>query len=241
MLILGATSDISKAFAEHALQQNPNLKNLHLVSSNQEQTNQFAKHLEAKYQIKPQVHTLNLMQDFDTSFLQTIDFDTVLCATGYLGLDTEKGLYNHQNTEQIVNINYGKLILVLNDIAKILEQKQTGTMIILSSVAGDRGRQSNFVYGSAKAAITAYASGLRNYLSKKGVHVLTVKPGFMDTKMTQDLTLPKPLTAQPKAAAKAIYKAAKAKKNVVYVLWMWRFIMLIIKNIPEFIFKKMKL
>ena len=122
-----------------------------------------------------------------------------------------------------------------------MESKRSGNIIALSSVAGDRGRQSNFIYGSAKAGLTAYLSGLRNYLYDKKVHVMTVKPGFMDTKMTEGLPLNPKLTASPKQAAESIYKAYKSQKNVAYVLPIWSIIMLIIKNIPEFIFKKLKL
>lgn len=122
-----------------------------------------------------------------------------------------------------------------------MERQRFGAIIGLSSVAGDRGRQSNFIYGSSKAGFTAYLSGLRNYLFDKKVHVLTVKPGFMDTKMTEGLPLNPKLTASPKQAAAHIYKAYKKQKNIAYVLPIWGFIMLIIKNIPEFIFKKMKL
>lgn len=122
-----------------------------------------------------------------------------------------------------------------------MEARRGGTIIALSSVAGDRGRQSNFIYGSAKAGFTAYLSGLRNYLFDKKVHVLTVKPGFMATKMTEGLPLNPKLTATPKQAANSIYKAYKSRKDVAYVLPIWWLIMMIIKNIPEFIFKKLKL
>ena len=241
MLILGANSDISKAFVEKVLQEEKTIKNLYLVTSNKELTVKYAQHLEVKTQQKSQVIELDLLSSTDFFFLDTLDFETVFCATGYLGLNTEEGIYDEQNTSRIIDINYAKLVPLLNKIAEKLEKKGKGDIIILSSVAGDRGRQSNFIYGSAKAAITTYASGLRNYLHKKGVHVMTVKPGFMDTKMTQGLDLPKPVTAQPDQVAHVIYKAYKKKKNEVYVLWMWRYIMLIIKNIPEFIFKKLSL
>jgi short-subunit dehydrogenase len=108
-------------------------------------------------------------------------------------------------------------------------------------VAGERGRQSNYFYGSAKAGFTAYLSGLRNRLFTEKVHVLTVKPGFVYTKMTENLPLPKLLTAVPEDVAKVVYSGVMKKKNVVYVKWFWRWIMLIIKSIPEFMFKKMKL
>jgi decaprenylphospho-beta-D-erythro-pentofuranosid-2-ulose 2-reductase len=108
-------------------------------------------------------------------------------------------------------------------------------------VAGERGRQSNYIYGSAKAGFTAYLSGLRNRLTRSGVHVVTIKPGFVDTKMTSGLKLPAPLTAQPAQVASKIVRAVDRKADVVYVLWMWRWIMLIIKCIPEGVFKKLKL
>ena len=122
-----------------------------------------------------------------------------------------------------------------------MEAKRNGTIIALSSVAGERGRQSNFIYGSAKAGFTTYLSGLRNYLFNKKVRVMTVKPGFMDTKMTTGLPLNPKLTATPQQAANYIYKGYKNKKDEIYVLPIWWLIMLIIRNIPEFIFKKMKL
>ena len=241
MLVLGATSDISRAFIEKNLSAGERFDKIYLLTSNAEQTHRLAQHLMVKYNQICEVIEFNLLKENSYDFLNLIDFNLVFCATGYLGLDTKEGLHNIENTKKIIDINYTKLVPLLNKIAQILEQKNKGTIIILSSVAGERGRQSNFVYGSAKAAITAYASGLRNYLAKKGVHVMTVIPGFMDTKMTQHLTLPKPITASPEMAANAIYKAYKKKKNVVYVLWMWQYIMLIIKMIPESIFKKLSL
>ena len=129
----------------------------------------------------------------------------------------------------------------MNYFAQKFEAKRSGTIIGLSSVAGERGRQSNFIYGSAKAGFTAYLSGLRNYLYDKKVNVLSVIPGFMATKMTEGMPLNPKLTASPKQAANCIYKAYKNKKNVVYVLSIWWVIMMIIRNIPEFIFKRLKL
>ncbi|HTR29705.1 MAG TPA: SDR family NAD(P)-dependent oxidoreductase, partial [Puia sp.] len=113
----------------------------------------------------------------------------------------------------------------------------------ISSVAGERGRQSNYFYGSAKAGFTAYLSGLRNRLFHKGVHVLTVQPGFVNTKMTENMPLPGPalLVASPELVADVVYKAVIKKKNVVYVKWFWRWIMLLVKSIPESLFKKLKL
>ena len=101
--------------------------------------------------------------------------------------------------------------------------------------------KSNYLYGSAKAALTTYLSGLRNRLYKVNVHVLTVKPGFVNTKMTANIVLSSKLTAQPEEVAKEIYDAQNRKKDLLYTKWCWRWIMLIIKMIPENIFKKMNL
>ena len=111
----------------------------------------------------------------------------------------------------------------------------------ISSVAGDRGRKTNYIYGSSKAAFSAYLGGLRNRLDSSGVSVLTVKPGFVATKMTQDLDLPEKLTAQPNDVAEDIFNAQQKKRNILYTKAIWQLIMLIIKHIPEFIFKKLSI
>ena len=113
------------------------------------------------------------------------------------------------------------------------------SIVIISSVAGDRGRQSNYAYGSAKAALSSFASGLRNYFCKHGVHIMTVKPGFVDTPMTWGMQ--SPLIASRDYVAEKIIAAMNAKKDVIYVPFFWRTIMLVIMHIPEGIFKKLKL
>lgn len=241
MIILGSNSEISQAFVEKALEANEKYSTIYLFSSNKETTEKFAKHLDVKFLQQTEVIELDLRAEIDYTKFDYISSDLLFCATGYLGEGTEEGLYDQKNTELIIDINYAKLVPVLTFFAKKMERQRAGTMIVLSSVAGERGRQSNFIYGSAKAGLTAYLSGLRNYMFERKVHVLTIKPGFMDTKMTEGLPLNPKLTATPKQAAEAIYKAYKSGKNVAYILPIWRIIMLIIKNIPEFIFKKLKL
>jgi short-subunit dehydrogenase len=114
-------------------------------------------------------------------------------------------------------------------------------MIGISSVAGERGRQSNYIYGSAKGALSLYLSGLRNRLSRRSVHVMTVLPGFINTKMTAHLDLPEKLTARPEDVARDVYQAYIKNKNIVYSRWFWKWIMWVIKVIPENIFKKLNL
>lgn len=241
MIILGSNSEISQAFVEKALEAGEKYSTIYLFTSNKETTEKFAKHLDVKFLQQTKVIELDLRKEIDYTQFDEITSDLLFCAAGYLGEGTEEGLYDQRNTELIIDINYAKLVPVLNFFAEKMERQRGGTMIVLSSVAGERGRQSNFIYGSAKAGLTAYLSGLRNYLFDKKVQVLTVKPGFMDTKMTEGLPLNPKLTATPKQAAEGIYKAYKSGKNVAYVLPIWSVIMLIIRNIPEFIFKKLKL
>jgi short-subunit dehydrogenase len=141
--------------------------------------------------------------------------------------------------QKTIEINYTGAVSILNVVAEDFEQRGSGSIVGISSVAGDRGRQSNYIYGSAKAGFTVYLSGLRNRLAKSGVHVMTVKPGFCRTKMTENMELPAALTASPEQVANAVFQGLEKKRNTVYTLWMWRWIMLVIRHIPEFIFKKM--
>lgn len=241
MIVLGSTSEVAQAFVEKALQEGEKFEKIYLFTSNKETTERFARHIDVKFLQQSEVIELDLMKEIDYNKFDYINSNVLFCAVGYLGEGTEEGLYDNKNTERIISINYSKLIPVMNYFAHKFESRRSGTIIGLSSVAGDRGRQSNFIYGSAKAAFTAYLSGLRNYLFSKKVHVLTIKPGFMATKMTEGLPLNPKLTATPKQAAASIYKAFKKQKNVAYVLPIWSIIMMIIRNIPEFIFKKLKL
>lgn len=241
MIVLGSTSEVAQAFVEKALQEGEKFEKIYLFTSNKETTERFAKHLDVKFLQICEVIELDVMKEINYSQLEKINSSLLFCATGYLGDGTEEGLYDQANTQRIIDINYAKLVPVINFFAQKMEAKRGGTIIGLSSVAGERGRQSNFIYGSAKAAFTAYLSGLRNYLYDKKVHVMTVKPGFMATKMTEGLPLNPKLTATPQQAASYIFKGYKKQKNNIYVLPIWGLIMMIIRNIPEFIFKKMKL
>lgn len=241
MIVLGSNSEVAQAFVEKCLQNGEKYERIYLLTSNVANAERFAKHIEVKFLQQSEIIEINLLQEINYQKLEYVQSRLLFCATGFLGENTEDALYDRKNTEKIIAINFSKLIPVLNFFAQKMETQRSGTIIGLSSVAGDRGRQSNFIYGSSKAAFTAYLSGLRNYMYEKKVHVITVKPGFMDTKMTEGLPLPEKLTASPGQAANVIYYAYKNRKNTVYVLPVWQIIMLIIRNIPEFIFKKLKL
>jgi short-subunit dehydrogenase len=146
-----------------------------------------------------------------------------------------------KETEKIISANYTGAVSILNIISRKYASQKKGIIVGISSVAGERGRQSNFLYGSAKAGFSAYLSGLRNWLYPYGVHVVCVKPGFVYTRMTENLALPALLTATPEEVGRAVYSACLKRKNIIYVKAVWRWIMLIIKLIPEPIFKKLKL
>lgn len=240
MIVLGANSEISQAFVEECLSKGEKYPVIYLFSSDVVTAHRFAGHILIKYLQPSELIEWDITEGYDLGKFDGMESNLLFCATGYLGKSTEEALYDMGNTRSIIDINYAGLIPVINYFAQKMAAQGDGTIIVLSSVAGDRGRQSNFIYGSAKAALTTYLSGLRNYMYCRKVHVMTVKPGFLDTKMTQDFVLNPRLTAAPARAARYIYRAYKMKKNVIYVLPVWRWIMLVIKNIPESIFKRIK-
>ena len=137
--------------------------------------------------------------------------------------------------------NYEGPANVMALLANRFVDRGSGTLVGISSVAGERGRATNYVYGSAKAGFTAFLSGLRNRLAKQGVHVVTVLPGFVATQMTDGMDLPAKLTAQPREVAEATARAVAQKKDIIYVRPAWWLVMMIIRNLPEKVFKRMKI
>lgn len=129
---------------------------------------------------------------------------------------------------------------LLTALSPLLESRGKGTIVGVGSVAGDRGRVGNYVYGASKAGFHAYLSGLRNRLGRSGVHVVTVKPGTVDTAMTWGMEK-LPFVAQPEKIASDILKAADKKKDIIYTPFIWWPIMTIIRAIPERIFKKLEI
>lgn len=240
VLILGAGSDIAKALIKKYAQ---NKFDIYLAGRNWEELNKDANDLQIRYGInaKP-VYFDALDYNSHRGIYDSLEQKPigVICAVGYVG-DQQKGQNDFWETHKIINTNYLGCVSILDIVANDLESRKEGFIVGISSVAGDRGRQSNYIYGSAKAGFTAYLSGLRNRLYKSNVHVLTVKPGFVATKMTRDMKLPEKLTAQPEEVANDIYNAQQKKKDIIYTKWFWFCIMMIIKHIPESIFKKKNL
>lgn len=214
-----------------------------LAARRPEELHTLQQDLKIRHNVSATAHAFDAL-DFDShsAFYHSLPArpDVVICVFGYLG-DQEKGQQQWEEASRILHTNYTGAVSILNIVAEDMAARKTGTIIGISSVAGERGRMSNYLYGSAKACFTAYLSGLRNRLFHAGVHVMSVQPGFVYTRMTENLTLPPLLTAKPEQVAEDVYKAAARKKNVIYTRWFWRYIMLIIKSIPEFMFKKLKL
>lgn len=165
--------------------------------------------------------------------------DVVLVAHGTLS-DQKACAASPEETLRELATNFTSAAALLTLVANRFEARKAGVIAVISSVAGDRGRQSNYVYGSAKAGLSAFLSGLRNRLFKSGVAVVTIKPGFVDTPMTAHL--PKnPLFASPGKVGRAIHAAIGARKDVVYVPGYWRLILAIIRAVPERLFKRLGL
>lgn len=171
--------------------------------------------------------------------LQTLP-GTVVMMAGLLG-DQQQSAAQPRIAEVVMRTNFVAPVRLLLALADRMESRGSGTIIGVSSVAGDRGRASNYIYGASKAGLTAFLSGLRNSLSGSDVHVMTVKPGFVRTRMTEHLELPKRLTATPDEVAGAIVRAHLARTDVIYIRPVWRPIMSAIRLLPERIFKKTRL
>jgi short-subunit dehydrogenase len=167
--------------------------------------------------------------------------DTVVSVVGLLG-DQARSESDPAEAALVMRTNFEGPALLLGLFAERFAARGHGTLVGVSSVAGERGRASNYVYGAAKAGFTAFLSGLRNRLAPKGVHVLTVKPGFVRTRMTAGMPLPKPLTAEPAEVGAALFRGAEtARRDVLYVRPVWALVMLVIRTIPEGVFKRLKL
>jgi hypothetical protein len=237
---LGATSDVAVACAQEFA---TNGYNLYLAGRDIDTINIMANDASIRHRVEAKALQFDALQsETHQSFYESLNPkpDVTVCVFGFMG-DQQRSEHDWAACEKVIHSNYTGAVSILNAVASNYEANKKGVIVGVSSVAGERGRQSNYIYGSAKAGFTAYLSGLRNRLTKSNVHVVTVKPGFINTRMTEGLKLPKPLTAQPEQLGKAIFKAVKKRRDVIYVLPVWRLIMLIIRNIPEGIFKKLKL
>lgn len=165
--------------------------------------------------------------------------DVVLIAHGSLG-DQSKAEASFDAAHEELRVNLLSVLSLITVWANFFEEQKSGILAVIGSVAGDRGRKSNYFYGTAKGAVAIFLQGVRNRLHEAGVTVLTIKPGFVDTPMTADFKKGL-LFAQPETVALGIVRAIEKKRDVVYLPWFWRVIMYIIRLIPEFIFKRLSI
>ena len=199
----------------------------------------------ARYKTRIELIEFNALDfgNHNQAFHQAVEtlggVDIVLVAYGTLP-NQEKAQNDIEYAIEHFNINATSIISLSSIVANYFEEKGSGTLAVISSVAGDRGRKSNYLYGSAKGAISIFLQGLRNRLSRKNVSVITIKPGIVDTPMTAHL--PKNfLFAKVDVVARSIFEGIDAQKDIIYVPGYWRLIMCVIKHIPETIFKRLNL
>lgn len=243
VLIIGATSAIAQATAKLFAIQGDSLC---LVGRNADKLSQIASDL--KVRGAPQVSEIALdLNDFaqheiliKQAISQLQGLDLVLIAHGTLD-DQQACEQDYSKAEACLKTNFLSVVSLLTPLANFFEQQRYGCIAVISSVAGDRGRQSNYVYGTAKGAVNLFLQGLRNRLHKANVQVLTIEPGFVDTPMTAQITKKGALWAQPEQIAAGINQAIIKRKDIVYLPWFWKIIMGIIVRVPETIFKRLKL
>ncbi len=242
MMIVGATSAIAhetaKCFAKDGAE-------FFLVARSAQKLADIGNDLKVRGAQRIETYVLDVTelerhQEMIETAITTLDgLDMVLIAHGTLG-DQQKCQRSVAETLKDFTTNCTSVISLLTILADYFEQQKRGCIAVISSVAGDRGRQSNYVYGAAKGALSVFLQGLRNRLSKSGVAVVTVKPGLIDTPMTA--TVKKGLlAASAKGVGEGIYRAMKSRKEVVYLPWFWRPIMLIVRTIPEPVFKRLSM
>lgn len=241
-LIVGATSAIAQATARLFAKRGDRL---YLLARNVEQLNVLARDLTVRgaESVKFAPFEANDFKAHEALLNKAIEelggIDVALIAHGHLS-DQKSCEQDFQRTLVELNTNAISVISLLTHLANRFEAQKHGTLAVIISVAGDRGRQSNYVYGTAKAAVTIFLQGLRNRLQKSAVRVVAIKPGFVDTPMTRHLPTGV-LWVQPEKVANDIFKAVVAGKSEIYTPWFWRFIMGVIKLIPEAIFNRLSL
>lgn len=237
ILILGGKSKVGIAIAKQFASKGYNI----LSAGRQINTlNNLKDNISEKYNIEFQLIEFDILEyEKFNSFIKSLSLRpcAIICVIGKLDkVDSSVSQVLEKNI--VLQTNYVGPALLLDMFAEEFSKEQENLSIIgISSVAGERGRASNYFYGSAKSGFTQYLSGLRQKYNLTNINVITIKPGFIDTEMIADLTPPKFLVTEPDELARMIYIAYKKNKLIVYTRY-WKYIMLLIKIIPESIFKK---
>src|SRR5271155_2881807 len=240
--MLGATSAMAIATARKLATQG---SSFYLVARSASKVQAVAKDLETRGATSVAVKVMDL--DDTAAHPQMLaaaaetlgHIDLALIAHGVLG-DQDQAQADYAVAEAILQTNFLSAVSLSTWLANYFEARHAGTLAVISSVAGDRGRKSNYVYGASKGALNIFLDGLRNRIDRDGVQVLTIKPGFVATPMTAHVPH-NALFASPDQVARGILKAIEHRRDVAYVPRFWLFIMLLICAIPGRIFKKMNL
>jgi decaprenylphospho-beta-D-erythro-pentofuranosid-2-ulose 2-reductase len=242
VLILGATSAIAAATAREYVAKKVNF---YLVARNGEKLQAVADDLKTRGAGTVATHVMDLddtaahAQMLEAAVKALGSIDVALIAHGVLG-DQSEAEKDYSVAEAILRTNLLSAVSLCTLLGNYFEAQRGGVLAVISSVAGDRGRKSNYIYGTSKGALNIFLDGLRNRIDRHGVQVLTIRPGFVATPMTAHLKK-SAMFADPKTIGKGIVKAIKRRKDVVYLPAIWGIIMLIVRNIPRFIFKKMNM
>jgi short-subunit dehydrogenase len=241
VLVLGATSAIAMAVARRLAAGGAHL---FLVARSQHKLEVVAADLEVRgARVHPALVDLDDTAVHRALLEQAVatlgGLDLVLLAHGVLG-DQQQAEEDYRSAEAIFRTNLLSPVSLCTWLGNYMEKQGSGTLAVISSVAGDRGRKSNYVYGASKGGLNVFLDGLRNRIDRRGVQVLTIRPGFVATPMTAHLPRG-PLFASPDRVAAGILKAVRRRRDVVYVPGFWGPIMLVIRSIPGFVFKRLNL
>ncbi len=238
-LVVGATSDIGSAIARRLAGDGYALQ---LAGRDPAELERVASDVGLRAAAAVASHRCDVLGDVGgAALLDELDPlpDVAVCVVGLLG-DQAESERDVIAAERVMRTNYIGPALLMGALAERFQRRGGGVLVGISSVAGERGRAANYVYGSAKSGFTAFLSGLRNRLAASGVHVVTVKPGFVRTRMTDGMALPRRLTAAPEEVAAAVADAIRRRRDVIYVRPIWRLVMFALRALPERVFKRTK-
>lgn len=237
VLVLGATSDIGRAVARACAARGDELA---LAGRDMPALRDEAADLGLRHGATVSLHACDVLSDRGgTEVMETLPRlpDLVICCIG--SLPPAPMPADREALRAALRANGEGPILVLAGLAAAMAARGSGTIVALASVAGLRGRAANGAYGAGKATLIAWLSALRNDPGHRALRIVTVLPGFVDTRMTAHLSLPAALTASPEEVARAVLRAAARGPEVVYVRPVWRWIMAVIRALPEPLFKRL--
>lgn len=239
VLILGATSDIARPLAREYAAAG---YNLYLADPQPGLLAEDCARLKAGYGVEVKSMLFDLLYfNGHEKFFHRLDPRPaiVICIGGYLG-DHQRATGDMEEVSKITQINFVGPVSILNVVAACYEKEKSGSIVGVSSAMAERGFGNHYIHSAAKAAFSTYLSGLRHRLASANVHVLTVKPGFIATKMTAAISFPPALTSRPEAAARAIFHAQQKGRDILYTPAYWKPLSWLFLHIPERLFKRIR-